>query len=87
MCAQAKTVPLLPFVPCLSSNQIGLSCFVFSEETMDSIEGAITVTFTPEKCEKKVAHGDNLSMHYTGTIDQTSPVGEKGKQFDSSVGR
>eukprot|EP01044_Picomonas_judraskeda_P045182 COSAG03_NODE_24613_length_271_cov_0.604651_1_plen_60_part_01 len=23
-------------------------------------------------------------MHYTGTIDQTSATGEKGKQFDSS---
>merc|ERR1719149_608965 len=26
-------------------------------------------------------------MHYTGTIDESSETGEKGKQFDSSVGR
>ena len=28
-----------------------------------------------------------MSMHYTGTIDESSPTGEKGKQFDSSIGR
>jgi FKBP-type peptidyl-prolyl cis-trans isomerase len=86
MCAQAKTAPFYR-APSLKDQSNRLLCLVLTEDTMDSIEGAITVTFTPEECEKKVAHGDNLSMHYTGTIDQTSPVGEKGKQFDSSVGR
>ena len=28
-----------------------------------------------------------MTMHYTGTIDESSPTGEKGKQFDSSIGR
>jgi len=28
-----------------------------------------------------------LNMHYTGTIDESSPTGEKGKEFDSSRGR
>lgn len=43
----------------------------------------------PLECEDddKVKSGDQLGMHYTGTIDQTSKTGEKGKQFDSSRGR
>lgn len=38
------------------------------------------------ECEdaNKVKKGDFLKMHYTGTIDESSPTGEKGKQFDSS---
>lgn len=40
----------------------------------------------PKDCEDadKVKTGQFLSMHYTGTIDQSSETGEKGKQFDSS---
>ena len=43
----------------------------------------------PTECEEadKVKVGDQLGMHYTGTIDQTSATGEKGKQFDSSRDR
>jgi len=43
----------------------------------------------PTECEDehKVVSGKSLSMHYTGTIDQSSATGEKGKQFDSSRGR
>merc|ERR1719424_616595 len=46
-------------------------------------------TFKPEGCDaaRKTKAGDQLSMHYTGTIDESSPTGEKGKQFDSSVDR
>ena len=29
--------------------------------------------------------GDQLKMHYTGTIAETSEKGEKGKKFDSSL--
>merc|ERR1719183_2607883 len=49
----------------------------------------IETTFKPEGCDtaKKTKKGDQLSMHYTGTIDESSTTGEKGKQFDSSVGR
>jgi len=46
-----------------------------------------TTTFLPEECERKSEKGDLLKMHYTGTIDESSATGEKGKQFDSSVGR
>ena len=35
----------------------------------------------------KVKKGDYLSMHYTGTIDESSPAGEKGEKFDSSRDR
>jgi FKBP-type peptidyl-prolyl cis-trans isomerase len=41
------------------------------------------------ECEdsEKVKKGDYLHMHYTGTIDESSPVGEKGEKFDSSRDR
>ena len=35
----------------------------------------------------KVKKGDYLSMHYTGTIDESSPAGVKGEKFDSSRDR
>ena len=43
----------------------------------------------PTECEDehKVMNGQSVSMHYTGTIDQSSVTGEKGKQFDSSRDR
>ena len=47
----------------------------------------VTVDHLPEECTRKTAAGDFLSMHYTGTIDESSAAGEKGSQFDSSVGR
>lgn len=46
----------------------------------------ILTTFKPEGCDeaRKSKRGDLLSMHYTGTIDESSENGEKGKVFDSS---
>ncbi len=43
----------------------------------------------PTECEgsDKVTAGNYLSMHYTGTIDESSETGEKGKKFDSSRDR
>mmetsp|Transcript_25163 Transcript_25163/g.38414 ORF Transcript_25163/g.38414 Transcript_25163/m.38414 type:complete len:213 (+) Transcript_25163:143-781(+) len=43
----------------------------------------------PTECEgdQVVKKGDAVSMHYTGTIDQSSETGEKGKKFDSSRDR
>merc|ERR1711998_576477 len=46
-----------------------------------------TTTFKPKKCPRQTKKGDELTMHYTGTIDESSKTGTKGKQFDSSVGR
>ena len=50
---------------------------------------SVTVTDGPTECadNEKVKSGDYLSMHYTGTIDESSETGEKGKKFDSSVDR
>lgn len=45
------------------------------------------VVFMPEECDRKSASGDQLWMHYTGSIDESSATGEKGKVFDSSVKR
>merc|ERR1712098_514435 len=43
--------------------------------------------YVPKDCEKKTKSGDNLSMHYTGTIDKSSSKGETNKKFDSSLDR
>merc|ERR1712100_831580 len=49
----------------------------------------IATDLKPEGCDtaRKSKKGDQLGMHYTGTIDESSAAGEKGKQFDSSIGR
>lgn len=49
----------------------------------------VTVYEGPTECEAsdKVKSGDFLSMHYTGTIDESSETGEKGSKFDSSRDR
>ena len=47
----------------------------------------IDVTYLPDECEEKSKAGDHMYMHYTGSIDESSETGEKGKVFDSSVSR
>jgi len=49
-------------------------------------EFKVTVYEGPTECEDsdKIASGNYLTMHYTGTIDESSETGEKGEQFDSS---
>lgn len=46
----------------------------------------VTVYEGPTECDDadKVKSGQFLSMHYTGTIDESSATGEKGAEFDSS---
>ena len=41
----------------------------------------------PTSCEDPAESGDQLSMHYTGTIDASSEAGVKGMKFDSSRDR
>lgn len=43
----------------------------------------------PTECDESntVTVGDRLGMHYTGTIDPSSPTGTLGKKFDSSRDR
>jgi FKBP-type peptidyl-prolyl cis-trans isomerase 2 len=43
----------------------------------------------PTECDdaEKVKKGDQLGMHYTGTIDESSKTGTPGKKFDSSRDR
>mmetsp|Transcript_1891 Transcript_1891/g.3006 ORF Transcript_1891/g.3006 Transcript_1891/m.3006 type:complete len:202 (-) Transcript_1891:154-759(-) len=54
-----------------------------------AMAGGLTVTQTggPTDCAEKTAPGHHLSMHYTGTIDESSATGIPGKQFDSSIPR
>eukprot|EP00747_Dinoflagellata_sp_TGD_P166027 gnl/TRDRNA2_/TRDRNA2_188200_c0_seq1.p1 gnl/TRDRNA2_/TRDRNA2_188200_c0~~gnl/TRDRNA2_/TRDRNA2_188200_c0_seq1.p1 ORF type:complete len:221 (+),score=65.11 gnl/TRDRNA2_/TRDRNA2_188200_c0_seq1:57-719(+) len=53
-----------------------------------SEEGAVQVSVYegPTTCSEadQVKHGKQLSMHYTGKIDQSSATGTKGAKFDSS---
>lgn len=52
-------------------------------------ETAVDVYEGPKECgdDAKVKPGNFLKMHYTGTIDESSAAGEKGKKFDSSRDR
>ena len=49
---------------------------------------ALGVTVTqydgPTECEKKIETTNRIYFHYVGTIDESSAVGEAGKQFDTS---
>lgn len=47
----------------------------------------VTHTGGPTECDEKTAVGHHLSMHYTGTIDESSATGVGGTQFDSSLSR
>jgi len=71
-----------------SGNKI-LAVLALATSALAATELSVTVTDGPTECadEEKVAAGMNLSMHYTGSIDESSETGEKGKVFDSSVGR
>ena len=59
-----------------------LSAFASAETKVEVYEG-------PTECsdEEKVASGNYLEMHYTGSIDESSATGEKGSKFDSSRDR
>jgi len=71
-----KTVQLLTLL------SLTAPAFAATELKVDQYEG-------PTECEdeSKVKVGDFLEMHYTGTIDESSETGEKGKKFDSSRDR
>jgi len=58
---------------------IAATTFVVANKWVNVYDG-------PTECEgdDKVVRGKYLSMHYTGTIDESSTRGEKGHQFDSS---
>ena len=47
----------------------------------------VTQSIAARACDNPAKSGDNMSMQYKGTIDESSLTGEKGKQFDSSYDR
>ena len=63
----------------------GLALVVAAMAGDDGLQ--IKKTYVPEKCDKKSKKGHFLHMHYTGTIDESSEKGTKGKKFDSSRDR
>ena len=55
-----------------------------------SYAGELVVDKVLETCKDgdvQTKAGDNLMMHYTGSIDESSATGVKGKVFDSSLRR
>merc|ERR1719253_1582359 len=73
---------LFTFLSVLIATAVADTDQIPSELKVDVYEG-------PTECEDehKVMNGQSVSMHYTGTIDQSSVTGEKGKQFYSSRDR
>jgi len=47
----------------------------------------LSATQSVLSCDAPSKASDEMSMQYTGTIDQSSPVGTKGEKFDSSRDR
>jgi len=54
-------------------------------------EFSVKVYDGPTECDgvniRKVETGDIVSIHYVGTIDESSATGEKGKKFDANKDR
>ena len=61
------------------------SCAAVAAENENENGLQVTKDFVPDECNVKTKPGNQLSMHYTGTIAQTSATGEPGKKFDSSL--
>ena len=67
---------------------LSLFALLATVQGADSASGLIvTQTAGPTECDEKTAPGHHLSMHYTGTIDESSATGVGGSQFDSSIPR
>lgn len=47
----------------------------------------INVISKPDDCSVFAKNGDNLKMHYSGYIDESSASGKRGEMFDSSYKR
>ena len=73
----------------LSTTAALLSALLAAPSVHAATELKVDVYEGPTECEgaDKVQKGNYLSMHYTGTIDESSETGEKGKKFDSSRDR
>jgi len=66
-----------------------LAITLLAAPALAATELKVDVTEGPADCppEEKVASGNFLKMHYTGSIDESSETGEKAKVFDSSIPR
>ncbi len=58
----------------------------FLATEIQAMSTTVTVREGPTDCEdnEKIQNGKYVKLHFTGTIDESSPTGEKGKEFDSS---
>ena len=59
---------------------------VAAASSASSAELKVEVYSGPTECDtsEKIKDGNHISMHYTGSIHESSATGEKGKEFDSS---
>lgn len=73
----------------ISSSKALLTFIALVGTVATAAELKVDVYEGPTECDdaNKVKAGNYLSMHYTGTIDQSSATGEKGSKFDSSRDR
>jgi hypothetical protein len=72
-----------------SFNLLALLGLLLITKIHAATELSVTVYEGPTDCaeENKVRKGKSLTMHYTGSIDESSETGEIGKVFDSSHNR
>lgn len=73
----------------LATGVFHVSCVLLPLIVGAATELKVTVYEGPKTCDEseQVHKGQYLSMHYTGTIDESSKTGSPGKKFDSSRDR
>ena len=86
-----RSILLLIKITSLTMNRLALlaTLITLPSFVLSATELKVEVYDGPKECNdsEKVKSGQFLSMHYTGTIDESSETGEKGKKFDSSRDR
>eukprot|EP01083_Nonionella_stella_P116007 344417_1 len=72
-----------------SPSNILVAFLALAGTAVKAAELKVEVYDGPTECDdaNTVKAGNQLAMHYTGTIDQSSETGEKGAKFDSSRDR
>eukprot|EP00933_Yihiella_yeosuensis_P010050 TRINITY_DN11629_c1_g2_i1.p1 TRINITY_DN11629_c1_g2~~TRINITY_DN11629_c1_g2_i1.p1 ORF type:complete len:238 (-),score=50.56 TRINITY_DN11629_c1_g2_i1:161-874(-) len=72
---------------------VGSKILIFSMlsiiSSIAALKTQVKVYEGPTECndDDKISKGKLVKTYYTGTIDQSSPTGIKGSQFDSNVGQ
>ena len=62
-------------------------CVIDALEELGNEGLLVDKIFIPAECDRRTKLGDRIYLRYTGSIDETSVTGERGKVFDSNVNR